>query len=412
MDTQVKKQVDHLFRHEYGKITAVLTASFGTQYLEAVEDAVQEALLKAMTAWAFKDIPNDPSAWIYRVARNKLVDELRKQQKLNFEGFTESSEKAFTTLTAGELEDEQIKMIFACCNPKLLERDRLLLSLKLIGGFSISEIGRALLLSNEAAKKSVIRAKKKFRETVKRIEVPVGNALSESISSVVKVIYLMFNEGYKASDGDKLMKEDLCGEALRLALILSRHPNCVNSKVHGLLSLMCFKASRFKSRIDMQGQLVTLKNQDRSLWNQEYIRWGFYHFNQAVRFKDNNQLLLEAGIEYQYHIAKSFDDTNWKNILELYDHLLELSSSPFLKLNQLIVHSKVYGEEEALKKLLELEPHLNEHHLYHSVVAEFNANLKNITQAEKHYTIAKGLASNNIEKDFLQLKLEELQQVG
>lgn len=408
MDTQVKHQVDHLFRHEYGKITAILTSSFGTQHLETVEDAVQEALLKAMSTWPYKEIPNDPSAWIYRVARNKLVDELRKQQKLAYDGFIENSEKSLETLTIGEIEDEQLKMIFACCSPKLHERDRLLLSLKLIGGFSVSEIGRALMINHEAAKKSILRAKKRFRETVQKIHVPVGVALTQSLDSVVKVIYLMFNEGYKASDGDSLIKEDLCGEALRLALILSRHPNCVNSEVHGLISLICFKVSRFRSRINKEGKLVVLEDQDRRLWDQEYARWGFYHFNQAIRFKDTHQILMEAGIEYKYHIARSFEEIEWDKILELYGHLLSINDSPFVKLNRLIVYSKVHGMEETLIELKKLEDELKSHHLYYSVLADFNAKLGNKGNAQSYYEKALSLTSNKIEKEFLAGRQEAL----
>ncbi len=408
MDTRVKNQIDHLFRHEYGKITAVLTSSFGTQHLESVEDAVQEALLKAMQAWAYGETPNDPSAWIYKVARHKLIDTLRKRQKLNYEGPSEQVDLPFDTLTPGEIEDEQLKMIFACCNPKLHERDRLLLSLKLIGGFSISEIARALLLQDEAAKKSVMRAKKRFRETVSKIEIPVGAALVQSLSSVVKVIYLIFNEGYKASDGDQLIKQDLCGEALRLAVLLSRHPNCVNSRVHALLSLMCFKAARFDARINEKGALVILEEQDRSTWNQEYVRWGFYHFNQAILFKENHPLLMEAGIEYQYHIARSFEDTDWASILELYDHLLAYRATPFLKLNRLVVYAKVNGLETALEKVKELEPDLQKHHLYYAVLADFNTKLGNKAQASVHYKKALDLAQNKIEKDFLKSKIAML----
>lgn len=408
MEVQVKKQVDHLFRHEYGKITAVLTASFGSSYLDMVEDAVQEALLTAMRVWAFDKVPENPSAWVYRVARNKLLDELRKVSKLTDDSAFEQEAHAFEALSEGEIEDEQLKMIFACCHPKLTQREQLLLSLKLIGGFSVVEIARALLLKEEAAKKSVLRAKKRFREEVKQVEIPVGKGLEVSLSSVLTVIYLMFNEGYKTSEGETLIKEDLCGEALRLALTLSRHPNGKKSEVFALIALISFKIARFKTRTNQFGELILLEEQDRMLWNKEYIGWGFYYFNTAVSLGGQHIWLLEAGIEYQYHIAPGFAAIDWRRILLLYNKLLQFRNSALVRLNRLVVLAKVEGPEVALNELVALQGVLEKHHMYYAIAASFHEQMGDYSAAQAHWKQAAVLATNSLEKKFLEQRYQKL----
>lgn len=409
METTVSQTIDHLFRHEYGRIVSGLTSKFGSEHIELVEDAVQESLLKAMKLWGFGSMPDNPTSWLYMVARNKMIDLLRRSNKS--QSFTlelsETEDDPELSLES-EIEDEQLKMIFACCNPAIQSRDSLLLSLKLIGGFSVAEIARALLLKEEAAKKSLQRAKAKFREEVKALYVPTGKELKLYNQRVLKVVYLIFNEGYKSSGGEELIKQDLCGEALRLALLLSRKENCKSSEVYSLISLMSFKIARFNARI-VDGELVTLKNQDRSKWIPEYIEWAYYYYHQATLQKQINSYYLEASIEFKFHIAKSYDEIDWLVILDIYKHLMLENSSPLIQLNRLVALSKVEGPKLALMELAELESRLSNHHLYFALKSDLEAELnftgKAMTSLEKAITLCK----NEVEKNYMLKKLKNLE---
>lgn len=410
MNTEVRHTLDHLFRHEYGSIVAGLTARFGVSNIEWIEDAVQEALYKAMKVWGFKNIPDKPNAWLYRVAHHALIDRLRKekrQQDLKPEE-NKISEDVFEIRDSKDIQDEQLQMIFACCNPAFSEKNSLLLSLKLIGGFSVKEIARAMLMKDEAAKKSIQRARSDFQLKAKDIQLPNGPQLELYLSRVLKVIYLIFNEGYKASDGDQLVKEDLCGEALRLALLLSHKDHCRSSELLSLISLICFKASRFDARIDEQRQLVLLENQNRNLYNQEYVNWGYYYFNEAGKFVELTHYFLEAAIEYQYHQAPSFGDINWSKVLALHQRLQEIRPSARGRLNYFIVYSRVHGAEVTLKELEGLESDLKNDHLFYAFKAELFEAFDQFELSEKALLQADLLVRNKVEGDYLKRRLAAL----
>lgn len=409
MTNTVEHTIDHLFRHEYGRITSILTSKYGVWAINFIEDAVQEALLKAMQLWPYGEMPDNPTAWLYRVARNKLIDVLRREQRtqeLNI--VQESGEDPAFVNSGAEIEDDQLKMIFACCNSLLSERDSLLLSLKLVGGFSVLEIARALRLKEEAAKKSVQRARLKFKEQVKKVYFPEGKALLSYKQRVLRVIYLIFNEGYKASEGDMLIKEDLCGEALRLAILLSGNAYCQGPDVDSLISLMSFKASRFNARLDDNDELVLLEDQDRALWNNELIQWGFYYFNKATTGSEYGSYYLEAAIEFQYHRSGSYDTIEWKQILGIYMLLMNYKRDAFTRLNFLVVHSYVHGPKSALDELVLLEEKLGDHHLYHAFYAQLLDQLGDAKKAIDHLHKAISLADNLVEKKHLEKKREKL----
>lgn len=406
----IHQTIDHLFRHEYGRIVAGLTARFGSSQIEWIEDAVQEALYKAMKLWAFQPIPSNPGGWLYRVAHNALVDRLRKEKRHQdyAGGEIGEIENAFEMRDSKAIQDEQLKMIFACCSPKISEKNSLLLSLKLIGGFSVKEIGRALLMKEEAAKKSVQRARADFQIKIGQIRLPEGNMLPQYLERVLKVIYLIFNEGYKASDGDQLVKEDLCGEALRLALLLSQKDHCQTSELLSLISLICFKASRFGARIDTNGNLVLFENQDRGLYNKEYANWGFYYFNEATKFGELTRYFLEAAIEYQYCIAGSFEEVNWKKVLAVHEKLQERWPSPRGRLNYLIVHARVNKAEATLQQLKSLEKELYGDHHYHTFKGELLEKLDLKQEAMQEFQIALTMVQNRVEHGYLQRRLQAI----
>jgi len=243
------KIIEHVFRHEYGKIIAVLVHKFGPSNIEKVEDAVQDALIKAMRVWGFKEVPKNPTAWLLRVASNNLIDTLRRDKKRILQ---ENNNSVFDKLTVKQgdlflnnsIHDSQLKMIFACCNPSLSREYQIILSLKLIGGFSNKEISRALLKKEDTVAKSFTRAKQQLKKHVKTLEIPIEMGLTSRIELVLKVIYLLFSEGYIASSGENIIRKDICFEAIRLALLLlgkKKHTNIKSKCINRLDVFSCFK---------------------------------------------------------------------------------------------------------------------------------------------------------------------------
>ncbi|MEP3626085.1 MAG: sigma-70 family RNA polymerase sigma factor [Flavobacteriaceae bacterium] len=357
--------IDHLFRNEYGKVVAVLTHKYGISNLEQIEDAVQDTFLKAMQVWAYKEVPDKPTAWLYRVASNSLIDVLRKQKKSSFLEENNLVEKE-TASSNGELlaenaiSDSQLQLIFACCHPSLSEEYQIILSLKLIGGFSNKELAEALLKKEETVAKSFTRAKKKFREEVQFLKIPVEMGLQSRLFKVLRIVYLLFTEGYAATTGSQIVKRDICYEALRLALLLKENKYCKHPNLEALIALICFHASRFDARINEKGELVTLEYQDRSKYNRELIRIGVKHLEHS---RTENRLPsnyhLEAARSYYHCVAKTFQKTDWKSILELYDIQLKSQYSPMLALNRIVSFAKVHGAIEGLSALKDLEAKSN-----------------------------------------------------
>ena len=407
----IQHSIEHLFRHEYGKVVSALTNKYTSRYIDLIEDSVQEALLKAMKLWSYNPVPDNPSGWLYKVANNYMIDNLRRDSRQTEYGLENDEEIGIkideSSITSG-LEDEQLKMIFACCHPLLSLIEQIMLSLKLLGGLSIKEISSALMKNNEAVKKAITRAKKKFKDEIGMPEVPAANELNKRLDVVLKVIYLIFNEGYKAAEGDNLIKKDICEEAVRLALILVKNKHCNTPKTKALLALMYFNGARFNARIDEEGNLVTLEHQDRKLWDKELIKIGEYYLNMATSGINITEYHLEAGIAAYHTTAESFEKTDWNRILSLYDILLKLNNSSVAVLNRIVVLGKVKGAEEALKQLVKLENSKNilNNYLYHSIKADLMITLGRLGEAKESLHKAVKLTDNNIEKKFLNNKME------
>ncbi len=408
--------LDHIFRHEYGKIIAILVHKFGPSHLEKIEDVVQDAFLKAMKIWGYQNTPKNPTAWLLKTVNNGLIDVFRKHQKMqNTEEVQElykSASPIYEELNLqNSIQDSQLKMIFACCNPTLSSEYQIILSLKLIGGFSNKEISRALLKKEETVAKSFTRAKQQFKEKVRTLEIPIEMGLTSRISLVLKVIYLLFTEGYTATTGEVILKKDICYEAIRLALLMTENESTNVSEVHGLISLMCFHTSRFEARTDEEGNLVDLEHQDRGKYDQVLIRNGSYHFQIAKEKQAQNLLyFLQAAISYQYCIAENFQAINWQNILEIYDLQLKYSYSPILRLNRVIPFYKVHGAEKGLTVLEEIfeEGDFENRTLYYSILAQIHQELNNIKEAKASYVRAIELNKNEIQQRHLRKKLQML----
>ena len=377
--------------------------------IDLVEDAVQEALYKASRVWAYQDMPDKPSAWLFRVANNHLIDQLRRNKRsVEWDGENNTADSMTVTEEGFDEEgirDDQLKMIFACCHPSMKLQEQLMLSLKLLCGLSVKEIARALVKSEEATKKSIFRAKVKFKDEVGTLAVPVGSAIKERLAAVLQVIYLLFNEGYKATDGAQLIKQDICEEAIRLGLLLRDHPDCASGELHALLSMMFFKVARFPARVDDAGNLVTLEQQDRSLWNQEYITWGWQFLQESSKYPETTSYQLEAAIACYYSTAETFGKTNWKRILGLYDALALHKPSPIVRLSRAVVLSKVNGAETALAELNTLEPELKGKQSFYAIRADLYAQVKDWDKARADLSTAIRLSDNQTERRFLEDRL-------
>lgn len=411
MEETAHKKVEHLFRNEYGKVVSILVNKYGTAHLEKVEDAVQEAFLKAMRLWAFKSVPDNPTAWLYRVAKNALIDVLRRDKKMSQDDTVFQHEKTGDDeeLTSDkEIADSQLRMVFACCHPVLSQEHQIILSLKLIGGFSNKELADALLKNEEAVAKAFTRAKKKFRNEVQWLKVPVEMGLQSRLFTVLRVIYLLFSEGYSTTVGTSLLKKDICYEALRLALLLHKNKYCQHPNLEALIALMCFHASRFDARLNSEGGLVTLEHQDRSTYNNELVQIGIYHLeNAGAQDKLPSNYHLEAAVSYHHCTAKTFEETDWKSILRLYDLQLQYYYSPMAALNRIVPYSKVHGPKRALKELYLLENTSNfeSSGLFYAIKAELLLEIGNTKEYQPTLQKAIHLSQNELVKKHLKGKL-------
>jgi RNA polymerase sigma factor (sigma-70 family) len=412
-NNQIHNKIDHLFRREYGKICASLTRRFGIKNLQVIEDAVQDALIKAMQVWGFTSIPANPSAWLYKVAANRALDILKRDKKSST--FGEETEIILSSSPNQDnddwVDDSLLEMIFATCHPCLSPTEQILLSLKLLCGFNVQEISRALVRNNESVKKSLTRAKNKIRNL--RVEFSIPEEVTEQkqrLENVLRVVYLMFNEGYKATAGNTLMREDVCEEAVRLANILQSYPKFDLPEVNALLALMCFNLSRFSTRQDSEMQLITLEFQDRRLWDKNYINMAVCFLRKSARGENLSKYHLEAAIASLYIIPKKYADTNWAEILRLYNLLIISDFSLSAKLNRIVVLAKVNGAGMALKELSELYhdyPKI-ESHTYFAIKADLEIQIGDVNKAIKSLNESIIRANNEIEKKFLRNKRTSL----
>jgi RNA polymerase sigma-70 factor (ECF subfamily) len=353
----INQLVDHLYRHEAGKLVAVLTSVFGSDNLELAEDVVHDSLIEAIKNWPYKGLPEDPSAWLYKVARNKTLNILNKEkykkhhateiaQTLNYEWATITTDQLFSE---HQIADDQLRMIFTACHPSLSKDSQVALTLKTLCGFSIPEIAHAFFTSDDTINKRLVRARQKIREAKIPFELPFKE-MEERLDAVLENIYLVFNEGYSASSGEEIIRYELCEEAIRLAEMLATHHGIEHkSNVFAILALMLLNASRFASRIGKDGNILTLAEQDRRLWNPVLMQKGFAYLERSTAENNISIYHILATISAYHCAAPDFISTDWKGILKMYDHLLVMDHSPLVRLNRSVALSKVSGVEKQLK---------------------------------------------------------------
>ncbi len=405
--------VENVFRYEYGKIIAVLVNRFGPSHLENIEDAVQDALLKAMKVWGYKNPPDNPTAWLLRVACNGLIDTFRKNQKMKLDDpalYFDAGKDPKELLLKDGISDSQLKMIFACCHPSLSVEYQIILSLKLIGGFGNREIAKVLLKKEETVAKSFTRAKAKLKEEITTLDIPIEIGLQSRLFVVMRVIYLLFSEGYAPYSGETVVRRDICYEAIRLALLLDENRYCRHPNLNALIALMCFHVSRFDARMDQNMELVDLEHQDRSRYDGELIRIGISHLgNAGTTDRLPSKYHLEAAVSYYHCSAKTFEETDWRAILQLYNLQMDQQYSPIVQLNRIVPYLKVYGAKRAFWELRNFEnsPHFTENALYHAIKAELWYQLGDKAAAGPSMEKAMALTNNVLEKKHLHKKLQQ-----
>lgn len=404
------KLVGHLFRHESGRMTAILTRIFRFEQAELVEDIVQETFLIALKTWPVNGIPDHPSAWLMQVAKNRTINAIKRQKRLTT--WSPDSVQDHTKINRlfldHEIKDSQLRMLFACCYPELTKEQQIMLMLKTLSGFSNAEIAHALLKSDTAVKKALYRSKKTVQSFYDRIPDPILPELSVRLDTVYTGIYLMFTEGYKRSNGDQIISEDLCFEAVRLATLLLDIPETDHGKTHALLSLMYFSMARFPARRGNEGEIIDLKLQDRSLWDRPSLDAGFYHLQRSRESTTVSPYHLESTIASIHCSATAYEDTDWPQILFCYRKLLEMEDSGIVRLNYAIALSKVEGPEAGLKELdcVNLEFTGKKAFMMYAARAEMYAELQQYKVAKSYYQVACDTASSKADRQYLRSKME------
>lgn len=414
---ETHRLVDHLFRREAGKMVAVLTRLFGLPNVELAQDIVQETLLSALDAWKLGAIPDNPRAWLYRAAKNRTLDQLRRQRNwqqniaphiaaaLNDESAV--GHQLDELFLDHEIDDSQLRMLFACCHPALPPEGQIALTLKTLCGLSVSEIAAAFLSGKDSIEKRLYRTREKIRSEGIALEVPAGAELAPRLGGVLKTVYLLFNEGYHSASSDAMIRRDLCDEALRLTDLLAGHPLTGMPQTRALLSLLCFQASRFDARLDAEGQIVLLEHQDRNLWDKALIARGFEQLNQSATGGELSEYHLEAAIASYHARAERIEKTNWQAIYHLYQLLWQRRPDAVVAFNRAIATGYANGPQAGLDALLAIEGLAN-NHFYHVALGDFYGKTGSPVKAREAYARALSLATLPKDRQLIVQKTEKI----
>ncbi|MFO0889979.1 MAG: sigma-70 family RNA polymerase sigma factor [Isosphaeraceae bacterium] len=409
-----ERLVEHFFRHESGRLVSVLARVFGLRHLDLVEDMVQSALVEALQVWRLQGVPDNPSGWMHRVARNKVVDALRQRETLLrlAPGWArlrpKETEPAFDDLFLdSQIEDSQLRLMFACCHPALGPENQLALTLKSLGGFSNAEIARGLLVTEESVKKRIQRARQQLVEQGVELSVPRSEDLARRLDSVHQCLYLLFNEGYAATTGDVAIRLDLCEEAVRLCHLLTGHPDCRTPSTLALLALMLFHAARFEARTDTEGRLLLLEDQDRSKWDRELIERARWYLDLSATGRTVSAFQLEAGVAMLHCSARTFAETDWAQILRLYDVLVSLRPSPIYALNRAVVVAHLDGPEAGIQIIESLggDASLRHYPLRDACLGELYRRAGDMARAREHLRRAREFTTSPFERELLDRRL-------
>ena len=407
---------EHLFRHEAGRMIATLTRLFGVHNLALAEDVVQEAFCRALEVWKFRGVPENPSAWLMATAKNRALDVLRREHTARTFapelGRLLQSEWTLAPVVEelfgpNAIKDDQLRMMFSCCHPRLSEEAQVALVLNILCGFSVNEIASAFVSSHAAIEKRISRAKKVLAGSKRLFDISGADDFCGRLPAVQRAIYLLFNEGYHGASPESAVRAELCQEAMRLTAMLVEHPLGSTPATHALAALMCLHAARLPARLDPSGNLSSFFEQDRTRWDAKLMAEGQRFLNLAATGSELTDYHVEAAIAAVHTIAHGIEDTDWESIVSLYDTLMSVRPSPIVALNRAIAIAQREGPERGLEEVGAIpdRDRLATYPFYHAALAEFELRRGRPEIACGHFQTAHGLARSPMERRFLEQRM-------
>jgi len=405
--------VEHFFRREYGRLVALLARRVGVRNIDVVEDAVQSALLTALTTWTTQGLPDDPGAWLYRVAHNNLIGEFRRKAgrrrilEQSLVAIVESVDQPERACFAGEVRDDLLRMLFVCCDDSIPMESQLVMALKTLCGFSTGEIALRLFTTEANVYKRLARARDRLRKGDAGLQTPPLDALKSRLPSVHTVLYLLFNEGYLSANAELAIRRELCEEAIRLATLLAEHPVGAVPETFALVALMHLHTARLSARSDRAGGLLLLEEQDRSLWDRERIGLGAEWLKRSASGEVFSRFHAEAGIAAEHCFAPSFAETRWAEISDLYAMLERVAPSPLNIMNQAVAVAEWQGPDEGLRLLQDLAPPswLSSSYVWDAVVSDLYRRVGKLEVARRHRDRALDKPPTEAVRDLLRRRL-------
>jgi RNA polymerase sigma-70 factor (ECF subfamily) len=414
---------DHLFRRESGRMIAALTRVFGVHNLALAEDVVQEAFCRALEAWRLRGAPENPSAWLMATAKNCALDALRRERTART--FAPELGRLLETewtlapvveelFSASAIKDDLLRMMFSCCHPQVPEEAQVAVMLHILCGFSVYEIANAFVNSRVATEKRITRAKKVLAQSKRLFDITVSAQFSGRLPAVLRALYLLFNEGYHGASTETAVRAELCREAMRLAAVLLAHPLGAMPATYALAALMCLDAARLPTRVDAQGHLVSLSEQDRSRWDQSLVAEGLKLLEQSAAGPDLTGYHVEAAIASIHACAASTADTDWKAIVSLYDTLMAMRPSPIIALNRAIAIAEIEGADHGLEELHAIadRERLASYPFYFAALGELEFRRARYSNAGNHFETARSLARNAMERQFFGRRIAACERGG
>jgi RNA polymerase sigma factor (sigma-70 family) len=408
---------EHLFRREAGRMVAALMRIFGIQNLALAEDVVQDAFCRALEVWKFRGVPENPSAWLMATAKNRALDVLRRDRTARtyepelsrwLQSEWTLAPMVAELLAENEIKDDQLRVMFSCCHPRLAQEAQVALILNILCGFSVDEVAAAFVSSHAAIEKRLTRSKKVLAGSKKLFEITDAKDFSARLPAVQRALYLLFNEGYHGASPQAAVRGELCQEAMRLAALLLQHPLAATPATHALSALMCLDGARLPARVDGSGNLTSLFEQDRSLWDRQLIAEGMKLLELSATGSELSEYHLEAAIAAVHVTAQRVENTDWAQIVSLYDQLMAFRPSPVIALNRAIAISQHEGAQRGLDEIRAISDseRLANYPFYHAALGEFEFRTGNRKAAQDHFKVALGLARNPMERRFLNQRVK------